>query len=44
MGIPESEWRNEPEAMVKWSAWLKTLEPIEFLNSEHENKDVFTGP
>ncbi len=30
MGIPESEWRNEPEALIEWSAWLKTIEPIDF--------------
>jgi len=29
-GISESEWSNEPEALVEWSAWLKTIEPIEF--------------
>jgi hypothetical protein len=30
MGIPESEWSEVPEAIAEWSAWLKTIEPIEF--------------
>ena len=30
MGIPEAEWQDGPEAIAEWSAWLKTIEPIEF--------------
>ncbi|MFO0976881.1 MAG: hypothetical protein U0996_10825 [Planctomycetaceae bacterium] len=34
MGIPESEWQDGPEAVAAWSAWLKTIEPIEFAGSD----------
>jgi hypothetical protein len=29
IGIDESEWRDDPEALADWDAWLKTIEPIE---------------
>lgn len=34
MGIPESEWHDGPEAVAEWSAWLKTMEPIEFADED----------
>lgn len=30
IGIDESEWRDDPEALADWDAWLKTIEPIEW--------------
>ena len=27
IGIDESEWRDDPEALADWDAWLKTIEP-----------------
>ncbi len=30
IGIDESEWRDDPEALAEWDAWLKTIEPIEW--------------
>ncbi len=30
IGIDESEWRDDPEAIADWEAWLKTTEPIEW--------------
>jgi hypothetical protein len=30
MGIPESDWSDVPQAIAEWTAWLKTIEPIEF--------------
>ena len=30
IGLDESEWRDDPEAIAEWSQWLKTIEPIEF--------------
>ena len=34
MGMPESEWQDGPEAAAAWSAWLKTIEPIEFAGAD----------
>ena len=28
IGIDEPEWRDDPEALADWEAWLKTIEPI----------------
>ncbi len=30
LGLDESEWRDDPEAIAEWIAWLATLEPIDF--------------
>ena len=30
IGLAESEWRNDPEALADWTAWLETIEPIPF--------------
>ena len=30
IGIDESEWRDDPEALADWEAWLKTIEPIDW--------------
>ena len=30
VGIDESAWRDDPEALADWGAWLKTIEPIDW--------------
>lgn len=30
IGIDESEWRDDAEALADWSVWLSTVEPIEW--------------
>ncbi len=34
MGMPESEWLDGPEAVAEWSAWLKTIEPIDIAEAD----------
>lgn len=34
LGISESEWCDGPDAIAEWSAWLKTIEPIEFADGD----------
>ena len=34
MGLQESEWLDGPEAAAEWSAWLKTIEPIDFAEAD----------
>jgi hypothetical protein len=34
IGIDESEWRDGPESLADWDAWIKTIEPLEFTAEE----------
>jgi hypothetical protein len=34
IGIDESEWRDDPESLADWEAWIKTIEPFEFTPDE----------
>jgi hypothetical protein len=34
IGLDESEWRDDPEALADWKAWLQTIEPVEFTPEE----------
>jgi hypothetical protein len=34
VGIDESEWRDDAEALADWDAWLKSLEPLELTPEE----------
>jgi hypothetical protein len=34
IGIDESEWRDDPESVADWDAWIKTIEPFEFTADE----------
>ena len=29
IGIRESEWRDDPEALADWDWWIQRIEPIE---------------
>lgn len=31
IGLDESEWSDDPEALADWAAWLETIEPVEFV-------------
>ena len=34
IGIDEGDWRDDPEALADWDAWLKTIEPLEWTADE----------
>ncbi len=34
IGLDESEWRDDPEALADWEAWIKTFEPLEYTPDE----------
>lgn len=38
-GLEESEWRDGPEALADWEAWLKAFEPLD-LTAEEEAENV----
>ena len=39
IGINESEWRDDPDALADWDAWLKTIEPIEWGASDQFDQE-----
>ena len=44
IGIDESEWRDDPESIAEWIAWVDTIEPL-VLNEEEARRDrSATGP
>jgi hypothetical protein len=34
IGIDESEWRDDPDSLADWNAWIKTIEPLEITPEE----------
>ena len=34
IGIDESEWRDDPDSLADWEAWIQTIEPLEFTPDE----------
>jgi hypothetical protein len=41
IGLTEAEWRDDPEAIAEWSAWLKTIEPLEYTDEERASIEQF---
>ncbi|MBI3824279.1 MAG: hypothetical protein HY289_16545 [Planctomycetes bacterium] len=39
IGIDESEWRDDAEALADWQAWLKSIEPIEWGASDQFDEE-----
>src|SRR5438046_286299 len=38
IGLDESEWRDDPESIAKWVAWVDTIEPL--ILSEAERAEM----
>jgi hypothetical protein len=34
IGLDESEWRDDAEALADWEAWIGTIEPLEYTDEE----------
>jgi hypothetical protein len=34
IGLDESEWRDDAEALAAWDAWLPTVEPLVLIDEE----------
>ncbi len=34
IGLDESEWRDDAEALADWEAWLPTVEPLDLSEEE----------
>jgi len=41
IGIDESEWRDDPDSLADWEAWIPTIEPLEFTPEEGQRKAEF---
>lgn len=41
IGIDESEWRDDPESIADWEAWIKSFEPLEFTADELAGSSEF---
>ena len=41
IGLAESEWRDDPEALADWDAWLKTLAQGELIGKTIVEPDEF---
>ena len=39
IGLDESEWRYDPQALADWDAWLKTIESIEWGTSNQFDQE-----
>ncbi len=44
IGIDESQWRNDPESLADWEAWLRTFEPFELTPDEARRNADFAEP
>jgi predicted DNA-binding antitoxin AbrB/MazE fold protein len=38
IGLTEDEWRDEPEAIAEWVAWVDTIEPL--IMTDEERADL----
>jgi hypothetical protein len=41
MGLDESEWRDGPEAIAEWIAWVDTIEPLVLGDAERVEMDRY---
>lgn len=41
IGIRESEWRDDPEALADWDWWVQRIEPIELTPEEQAEHERF---
>ncbi len=41
IGIHESEWRDDPEALADWDWWIQRIEPIELSPEERADHERF---
>jgi hypothetical protein len=41
IGLDESEWRDDAEALADWEAWVKTIEPLEFTDEERQSMERY---
>ena len=41
VGIDDAQWRDDPDSLADWDAWIKTIEPLEFTSEEETRIDRF---
>jgi hypothetical protein len=41
IGLDESEWRDDPESIANWLAWVDTIEPLELTGAERAEMERY---
>ena len=41
IGLDESEWRDDPQSIADWIAWVDTIEPLVLSDAERAEMDRY---
>src|SRR5688572_1921194 len=41
IGLSEEDWRDDPEAIADWVAWVKTIEPMVLTDQERAEMERY---
>ena len=41
IGMDESEWRDDPESIAEWIAWVDTIQPMIWAEGEREEYERY---
>jgi hypothetical protein len=41
IGLDESDWRDDAEALADWERWINTIEPLEFSDEERASMERY---
>jgi len=41
LGIDESDWQDNPEALADWTQWIKSIEPLDYTEEESASLERF---
>lgn len=41
IGLSESEWRDDPESIAEWLAWVDTIEPLVLSDEERAEMERY---
>lgn len=44
IGLVESEWRDDAAALADWTAWLETIEPVQFADDDSLTVENWATP
>lgn len=41
LGLREDQWRDDPQSIAEWNAWVDTIEPLEYTKDEIRAHEEF---
>lgn len=41
IGLDESEWRDDPQSIAEWIAWVDTIQPLTLTDAERAEMDRY---